>query len=281
MITTINEFKKLNEYHVEMPKKIELTYVRTDDNGNFIYKGTNGEMYQEVEGVIHDVTDQGEPLAPVHNVVIKKGDPIYNPEDRFGRNPGSKVAESVVNTKVDDNTVIVKETGLPTDGNSNGEQILFEVKNHGEYITVKQTSGNQTITVGNGIALTKLINALQQCTGRGSLTEQTINEESGDYSTETHAIADVISKNIENLVKGETSGILVNKSEDIDLMHGLVKFEISDPNMDTFYNGQIVVEIFDNISNGGDDDDSDGTENKGNKNGPDNYEQSRGLRDNY
>lgn len=100
MITTINEFRKINEYNVEMPKKMELTYVRTDDNGNFIYKDINGDMYQDVEGVIHDVTDQGEPLAPVHNVVVKKGDPIYNPEDRFGRNPGSKVAESVIKENI-------------------------------------------------------------------------------------------------------------------------------------------------------------------------------------
>jgi len=171
MITTINEWRKINEYHVDIPKKMELTYVRTDSNGNFIYKDINGKMYQDVEGVIHDVTNEGEPLSPVHNVVIKKGEPIYNPEDRFGRNPGSKVAES------------------------------------------------------------------------------TVNEASGDYSTETHAIADTISKNIEQLVKDETSGQFINKSEHIDLLNGVVKFEISDPtNPGQFHDGQIVVEIFDNLN---------------------------------
>jgi hypothetical protein len=170
MITTINEFRKINEYNVEMPKKMELTYVRTDDNGNFIYKDINGEMYQDVDGVIHDVTDQGEPLSPVYNVVVKTGEPIYNPEDRFGRNPGSKVAESV------------------------------------------------------------------------------INEESGDYSTDTHAIAHAISDKLEEIVKTEVSGQLINQSELKDLMHGVIKFEISDPSIPgKFYNGQIVVEIFDNL----------------------------------
>jgi hypothetical protein len=108
MITSINEFKKLNEYHVDMPKKIQLTYVRTDDNGNFIYKGNDGEIYQDVEGVIHDVTDQGEPLSPVHNVEVIKGQPIYNSEDRFGRNPGSKVAESVINESLISNDEALK-----------------------------------------------------------------------------------------------------------------------------------------------------------------------------
>ena len=170
MITSINEFRKLNEYHVDMPKKMEITYVRTDSNGNFIYKDINGDMYQDVEGVIHDVTSHGEADTPVHNVVVKKGDPIYNPEDRWGRNPGSKVSESA------------------------------------------------------------------------------INEESGDYSTETHAIADAINKNIEDLVLNETSGVLLNKSDDKDVMNGVIKFEISDPsNPGKFYNGQIVVEIFDNL----------------------------------
>ena len=200
MITSINEFRKLNEYHVDMPKKIQLKYVRTDDNGNFIYKGTDGEMYQDVEGVIHDVTDQGEPLGPVHNVEVMKGEPVYNPEDRFGRNPGSKVAESV------------------------------------------------------------------------------INEESGDYSTDTHAIAHAISDKLEEIVKTEVSGQLINQSELKDLMHGVIKFEISDPGPDNkgrFYKGQIVVEIFDNI---GGDDDSDGSDDD---NKPGNYDNNGGARSNY
>jgi hypothetical protein len=72
----------------------ELTFKRVDpDTGNFIYLGTDGNMYVDIEGVIHDVTDEGEPLGPVRNVVIKKGEPIYNKEDRFGRNPGSKIQE--------------------------------------------------------------------------------------------------------------------------------------------------------------------------------------------
>jgi hypothetical protein len=75
-----------------MENKVELTFLRTDENtGNFLYKGTDGNIYMSIDGQMHDLTRQGEPLGPVYNTYIKTGEPIYNPEDRFGRNPGSKV----------------------------------------------------------------------------------------------------------------------------------------------------------------------------------------------
>ena len=73
------------------PENIELTFKRVDpDTGNFIYKGSDGNVYVSVDGVIHDVTDEGEPLGTVYNITIKKGEPIYNKADRFGNDPGSK-----------------------------------------------------------------------------------------------------------------------------------------------------------------------------------------------
>jgi len=76
-------------------------------------------------------------------------------------------------------------------------------------------------------------------------TKQVINEEAGDYSTEEHAIASAISKNLESLVKTETSGQLLNKSDERDIANGIVKFEIADVNNPgKFDEGQIVVEIF-------------------------------------
>jgi len=73
-------------------EKIELTFLRPDeDTGNFIYKGTDGKIYISIDGIIHDVTQEREPLGPVYNTFVKPGEPVYNPEDRFGRNPGSKI----------------------------------------------------------------------------------------------------------------------------------------------------------------------------------------------
>lgn len=84
------ELKILNES--EDRQIVELTFLRVDDNtGNFFYKGSDGNIYVSIEGAIHSVTDEREPNYPVHNTIIKQGEPIYNPEDRFGRNPGSKL----------------------------------------------------------------------------------------------------------------------------------------------------------------------------------------------
>ena len=75
-----------------MENKIALTFLRPDeDTGNFIYKGSDKKLYISIDGVIHDVTEQGEPIGPVYNTYVKQNEPIYNPEDRFGRNPGSKL----------------------------------------------------------------------------------------------------------------------------------------------------------------------------------------------
>ena len=80
-----------------MENKIELTFLRVDENtGNFIYKGSDGKIYTDVEGVYHNTTNYGEPDSPAHNVHPKKGEPIYNPEDRFGRNPESKTQAETV-----------------------------------------------------------------------------------------------------------------------------------------------------------------------------------------
>lgn len=66
--------------------KVVLTFLRVDpDTGNIIYRGSDKDNYVSVEGTIHDMTDEGEPLAPVKNVIIKEGEPVYDPKDRFAR----------------------------------------------------------------------------------------------------------------------------------------------------------------------------------------------------
>lgn len=87
-----------------MKPKVELTFLRVDEGtGSLIYKGSDGDIYIEVEGVIHDLTEEGEPLAPFRNYIIKAGEPIYNPADRFGRNVGSKTQQHVF---VNDGSII-------------------------------------------------------------------------------------------------------------------------------------------------------------------------------
>lgn len=51
-------------------KKITAKFIREDDNGRGIYKGSDGEMYVDVDGVAHDMTDSGEPLTPMPNVTL-------------------------------------------------------------------------------------------------------------------------------------------------------------------------------------------------------------------
>lgn len=89
-------------------EKIELTFLRVDpDTGNLIYRGTDGNNYVEIDGEINDMTDQSEPLGPVYNVKIKAGEPIYNPEDRFGRNPGSKRQSEELSEEIEDMESVV------------------------------------------------------------------------------------------------------------------------------------------------------------------------------
>lgn len=82
---------KSNVKGVKKTNKIILTYLRVDSNtGNIIYRGTDRNNYVNIEGVIYDMTDEGEPLSPVHNVIIKKGEPVYDPKDRFAKRLTSK-----------------------------------------------------------------------------------------------------------------------------------------------------------------------------------------------
>jgi hypothetical protein len=78
--------KKFDDFDINEAATVQLTYLRDDDGGRMLYKGSDGNMYVEVEGVIHDMTDEGEPISPVHNVKIKPGEPVYDPNDRFGKN---------------------------------------------------------------------------------------------------------------------------------------------------------------------------------------------------
>ena len=100
-ITLLEEQKKQIESELKLLNEgvntIELTFLKVDEGtGNFIYRGSDGHIYVSIEGVIHDVTDEREPDSPVHNTIIKQGEPIFNHEDRFGRNPGSKRQTEVV-----------------------------------------------------------------------------------------------------------------------------------------------------------------------------------------
>lgn len=84
---------------------VELTFLKVDpDTGNIIYRGSDKNNYVSVDGKIYDMTDEGEPYCPVHNVEIKKGEPVYDPQDRFARklekkDKDVKVQESKINLK--------------------------------------------------------------------------------------------------------------------------------------------------------------------------------------
>ena len=82
----------------ESTNTVVLTFLRTDEGtGNFLYKGSDGDVYVSIDGVIYTLTNAMEPDYPVHNTIVKPGEPIYNPEDRFGRNPGSKLQTEIKN----------------------------------------------------------------------------------------------------------------------------------------------------------------------------------------
>jgi hypothetical protein len=73
---------------------VELTFLKVDpDTGNIIYRGTDKNNYVDVEGTIHDMTEEGEPDSPVHNVKVKAGEPLYDKNDRFGRKLETYVKE--------------------------------------------------------------------------------------------------------------------------------------------------------------------------------------------
>lgn len=141
--------------------KIALKFKRVDeDTGNLIYKGSDGNIYVSVDGVIHDVTGEGEPLSPVHNVYIQAGEPIYNPADRFGRDPGSKVQEETfaAGGKIKDGqTVTLSAEKLQKHYKANDTkagklllaQLLEQVNNTG--VVLSQTASTADINFGKKI----------------------------------------------------------------------------------------------------------------------------------
>jgi len=50
---------------------IKAKCVGEDDWSRKLYKGTNGKIYVNVDGVLYSMTREGEPLAPVKNVEIE------------------------------------------------------------------------------------------------------------------------------------------------------------------------------------------------------------------
>lgn len=73
------------EDFINESKTVMLTFNGLDRMDRIIYKGDDGDIYKDVEGVIYAVSDGGEPEYPVKNVKVKKGEVIYNPKDRFNR----------------------------------------------------------------------------------------------------------------------------------------------------------------------------------------------------
>lgn len=59
--------------------KITATYIGEDDWSRRLYKGSNGKIYADVDGVLHTITNEGEPNYPVSN--IEKIDPINELSD--------------------------------------------------------------------------------------------------------------------------------------------------------------------------------------------------------
>lgn len=53
---------------------ITAKYIGEDDWNQGLYKGTDGKMYVEVDGVLHHMTKEGEPISPARNV--KKEEPV-------------------------------------------------------------------------------------------------------------------------------------------------------------------------------------------------------------
>lgn len=45
-----------------------VKYVGSDDWGRGLYKGTDGKTYVDVDGILHTMTDQGEPIAPAKDM---------------------------------------------------------------------------------------------------------------------------------------------------------------------------------------------------------------------
>lgn len=60
--------EKLIKEDFNNKKQIKAKYVKTDFWNREIYKDDNGEYYVDVEGTLHTMTDEGEPMYPVKNI---------------------------------------------------------------------------------------------------------------------------------------------------------------------------------------------------------------------
>lgn len=76
-------------------------------------------------------------------------------------------------------------------------------------------------------------------------------ESSGDWSTDQHAMAGAISKNIQKIFGKEISGKITDVSKDSDLRKGIVKFDLQDSQHSSIvYKGTITIELDQKSVNG-------------------------------
>jgi len=153
--------KNIKLYEDFDKSKIELTFLEVDqDTGNFVYKGSNGKIYMSLDGIIHDTTedpDYREPIGPVHNVVIKKGEPVYSKEDRFGRNPGSKLQENSSTPNLLSKVIYAgnNKGNITTNLKSTGSGLILHIwkdqwsPGSGEYYEIKKISHQDWKNFGN------------------------------------------------------------------------------------------------------------------------------------
>jgi len=60
--------KNLEKVAMKKKAEVKATYVREDDQNRGLYKGDDGNIYVDVEGVLYEMTDEGEPLYPATGV---------------------------------------------------------------------------------------------------------------------------------------------------------------------------------------------------------------------
>jgi len=61
--------------HLKLFEKFDnssVKYVGADDWGRGLYKDADGKTYVDVDGVLHTMTNQGEPIAPAKNLKSTK-----------------------------------------------------------------------------------------------------------------------------------------------------------------------------------------------------------------
>jgi len=59
---------------VDPKKKIKAKFAYEDDWSRPVYKGDNGRYYVDVDGALHTMTSDGEPIAPVRDGYIERLD---------------------------------------------------------------------------------------------------------------------------------------------------------------------------------------------------------------